>query len=205
MTKFYEMEITETRVTTARCIVEAGDSREAEHKALSGDVVARGELEDRDDLTRREATVKMRALVRGVSLTRVRDALSKPHAFTVHARLWNGRSLEDEREYAVVSIGRQGRQEGITMLAFPDGSARFVPADDIFGLRIESESDDVTYAVSGIRYDTDGGTAIVDLPDELEIDLPADTDPADVEDLLGEAISERTGWCHKGFDFEVAA
>lgn len=209
MTKFYEIEITETRVTTTRCIVEALDSREALGKALAGDTVASGAPEPRDDLARREASVETRGLVRGTSLERVRTALRKTHAFTVHARLWEEGALAPEREYAVISVGSQDRRDGMTIVDFPEvqpGSApRFVPAENVFGLRIESESDEISYAVSDIRYDTDGETAIVDLPEELEIDLPSDTDPDDVEELLGDAITERTGWCHKGFDYELAA
>lgn len=205
MTKFYEMEITETRVTTTRCLVEARDGLEAECKALAGEFVLEGRPASEDVSVDRRATVEGRNIARGSSLQRIRNALAKPYAFTVHARLWTAQGLGPEREYAVMSVGHLGRVEGITMSPFPEGEQRFVPADDIFGLRIESESDDVSYAVSGIRYDTDGETAIVDLPEDLEIDLPADTDRDDVEELLGEAISERTGWCHKGFDYELAA
>ena len=56
------------------------------------------------------------------------------------------------------------------------------------------------HVVYNIKYDTDG--AKVKLPDRLEIELPDDTDPEDVEQLLSDEISNITGFCHFGFLIE---
>ena len=56
------------------------------------------------------------------------------------------------------------------------------------------------HVVYNIEYDTDG--AKVKLPDRLEIELPDDTDPEDVEQLLSDEISNITGFCHFGFMIE---
>ena len=56
------------------------------------------------------------------------------------------------------------------------------------------------HVVYNIEYDTDG--AKVELPDRLEIELPDDTDPEDVEQLLSDEISNITGFCHFGFLIE---
>ena len=57
----------------------------------------------------------------------------------------------------------------------------------------------MTYEVTNIKYDTDGEK--VKLPDTLFIDLPEDTQPDEVEDLLCDEISNITGFCHFGFTF----
>jgi len=56
------------------------------------------------------------------------------------------------------------------------------------------------HVVYNIEYDTDGEK--VELPDRLEIELPDDTDPEDVEELLSDEISNITGFCHFGFLIE---
>lgn len=49
-----------------------------------------------------------------------------------------------------------------------------------------------------IDYDTDG--EVIDLPTELEIEVPDDlTEQEDIEDYLSDEISNVTGYCHKGF------
>lgn len=57
------------------------------------------------------------------------------------------------------------------------------------------------HVVYNIEYDTDGEK--VELPDRLEIELPDDTDPEDVEQLLSDEISNITGFCHFGFLMKV--
>ena len=52
------------------------------------------------------------------------------------------------------------------------------------------------FKVFNIKYDTDGKT--VELPKELYL-CPEDTN--DPEDELSDMISDKTGWCHNGFDF----
>ena len=56
------------------------------------------------------------------------------------------------------------------------------------------------HVVYNIEYDTDGEK--VELPDRREIELPDDTDPEDVEELLSDEISNITGFCHFGFLIE---
>ena len=120
--------------------------------------------------------------------------------------MWGAAGLGEEGEYQVFSVDLHSAEPSIELADFPHcENRRSVPAKEIFALRIESESDDVPYIVSGIRYDIDGETAIVDLPEEMEIDVPSNTPDWQLEDVLGEAISERTGWCHKGFDYKKAA
>jgi hypothetical protein len=204
MTQSYEITVQETQIVTRRYLVEADSREAAEAKALKGDTVAESEPQGLGDVMERNVTEVREAPGRGSALSRVQTALRKPDAFTVHARLWGPDGLGDEREYAVVSVDL--RDPGIALADFPGNhDVRFVPASLVFGLRIDSESDDVAYAVSDIRYDTDGETAIVDLPEELEIDVDPET-PADrLEEVLGDAISERTGWCVKSFSYERAA
>ncbi len=56
------------------------------------------------------------------------------------------------------------------------------------------------HVVYNIEYDTDGEK--IELPNRLEIELPDDTDPEDVEQLLSDEISNITGFCHFGFLIE---
>lgn len=203
MTKPYEIEITETRTVVTRVMVQADSWNEAQTKALKGDTIAVGEPQMQGDPER--VATGHAAIRQGSTLRRIATVLQKPDAFTIHARLWTSAGLAPSREYAVVKVGEQDRRMGITLQEFPEGRRIFVPENEIFDIRIESESDEIAYAVTNIRYDTDGSVSILDLPDELEIDLPADTEEGDVEELIADAISDRTGWCHKGFDFELAA
>jgi hypothetical protein len=205
MSQPYEIVVQETRIVTRNCLVEADSLEEAEMKAMSGATVAQGELQI-DGRVLESSVSAAGQLDRGTSLQRVYNALNKPHAFTIHARIWGPAGLSDEAEYQVFRVDVHGRTPGIELARFPDGvDRRFVPATDIYGLRIESESDDRVYLVSDIRWDTDGSTAIVDLPEEIEVDVEADTPDWRLEDVLGEAITERTGWCHEGFTYRLAA
>jgi len=54
------------------------------------------------------------------------------------------------------------------------------------------------YTVTDIEYDTDGVN--VELPKELVINVPDDEE--DVEDFIGDEISNITGYCHLGFTFD---
>lgn len=54
------------------------------------------------------------------------------------------------------------------------------------------------FKVTNIRYDTDG--EMIPLPAELELEL---ADHEYVEDELSELISDLTGFCHHGFEYEV--
>jgi hypothetical protein len=53
------------------------------------------------------------------------------------------------------------------------------------------------FKVYNILYDTDGKE--VDLPKELYLDPEDSNDPADE---LSDMISDNTGYCHKGFEFD---
>jgi len=55
------------------------------------------------------------------------------------------------------------------------------------------------FHVYSIKYDTDG-EVIEDLPVELFIDIE-DGSVDDLDDTLSDEISNRTGFCHKGFEF----
>lgn len=55
------------------------------------------------------------------------------------------------------------------------------------------------YKITDIEYDTDGED--VDLPAELEIDVPDDLlDKDDIEEYISDEISNMTGFCHYGFN-----
>jgi hypothetical protein len=54
------------------------------------------------------------------------------------------------------------------------------------------------YHVFNIQFETDGDEP-PDLPTELF--LEADANDGDVEEQLGSAISDKTGWLHNGFSF----
>ena len=54
------------------------------------------------------------------------------------------------------------------------------------------------FRVFNVRYDTDG--EMVPLPQELTLEL---SDHEDVEDELSELVSDLTGFCHHGFEYEV--
>jgi hypothetical protein len=53
------------------------------------------------------------------------------------------------------------------------------------------------YLIKNIEYDTDGED--IDLPETLNIDVPDDIAPYDVDEYLSDEISNITGFCHKGF------
>lgn len=55
-----------------------------------------------------------------------------------------------------------------------------------------------TYIVTNIKYDTDGQK--VKLPKELEIIVPENCEGYDeIEQYISDEISNRTGFCHKGY------
>lgn len=54
------------------------------------------------------------------------------------------------------------------------------------------------YLVTNIDYDTDGEN--IDLPKELEIDVPNNLDENDISEFISNKISDITGFCHNGFN-----
>ena len=185
----HEVVVTETRIVTTRYLVEAEDREEAERKALKGDVLLACAPLGIDVPIERTVTETTEIEEYGSSIERVHAVLKKPDAFTIHARLWGPNGLAPEAEFAVHDFDPAARDGRIGLSPFPEDARIDVPFAAVFGIRIDSESDEISYRVTGIMYDHDGETAIVDLPEEMEIDLPGDTDVDDVEDLLGEAIT----------------
>ena len=55
------------------------------------------------------------------------------------------------------------------------------------------------YLITDIEYDTDGEE--IDLPTELEIEVPdiITSEEEELNDFIGDKISEITGFCHTGF------
>lgn len=56
--------------------------------------------------------------------------------------------------------------------------------------------------VTNIKYDTDG--EVIDLPTTLEINIPS-LEQDDVDNFISDEISNITGFCHLGFDFELVS
>lgn len=54
------------------------------------------------------------------------------------------------------------------------------------------------FKVTNIRYDTDG--EMIPLPQEFTLEL---ADHEFVEDELSELVTDLTGFCHHGFEYEV--
>lgn len=60
------------------------------------------------------------------------------------------------------------------------------------------------YRIYDIQWDTDGEA--VDLPTEftLETEYPVeDYDLNDIEEFFSEEITQRTGFCHNGFSYDI--
>lgn len=56
--------------------------------------------------------------------------------------------------------------------------------------------------VTNIEFDTDG--EIVELPNQLEIEIPIDIfDKEEIDDFVSDEISNITGFCHYGFQLEL--
>jgi len=51
-----------------------------------------------------------------------------------------------------------------------------------------------------IRWDTDGEE--IDLPRTVHVELEAEDDE-ELEDLVSDELSDRTGFCHFGFDLDI--
>lgn len=57
------------------------------------------------------------------------------------------------------------------------------------------------FYVFSINYDTDG-EVIEELPVELFVSFDIDDVPVDeLDDMISDEITNRTGFCHKGFEF----
>ena len=66
-----------------------------------------------------------------------------------------------------------------------------------------NSGDTITYTASGIQWDTDGED--VDLPEEMDVEVPVELVDAGDEDAIEEYISDyitdETGFCHNGFSY----
>lgn len=54
-----------------------------------------------------------------------------------------------------------------------------------------------------IQYDTDGKR--IKLPKEFLINVDDNMDETEMEEMLSDTISDKTGFCHKGFRTEIIA
>lgn len=59
------------------------------------------------------------------------------------------------------------------------------------------------YRVTDILWDTDAEDVV--LPEEVIVAVADDADPAEVEDILSDEITEQTDWCHRGFAYETVS
>lgn len=53
------------------------------------------------------------------------------------------------------------------------------------------------YLITNIKFDTDGEN--IELPTEMEIDVPENYDSEEILQYLSDKISDDTGFCHFGF------
>lgn len=53
------------------------------------------------------------------------------------------------------------------------------------------------FFITDIKYDTDGQD--IDLPTEMEMNVPAYLNSEDALDFISNKISDETGYCHFGF------
>lgn len=65
------------------------------------------------------------------------------------------------------------------------------------------EMSDYIVKVSYIKYDNDEGQDIDHLPKEMVLDFTGIDNAEELEDLVSDEISNRTGFCHKGFHLEI--
>ena len=55
-----------------------------------------------------------------------------------------------------------------------------------------------------IKWDFDGEDHDSVVPTEMTLDTdPSVLDDEDAEAIISDMLSEATGWCHKGFDYEI--
>lgn len=59
------------------------------------------------------------------------------------------------------------------------------------------------YIVHNIEYDIDEDNPDIYLPERIVIDIPSNEDEIQIDALLSDAISDITGYCHKGFSYEI--
>ena len=103
--------------------------------------------------------------------------------------------LKDEREHLKALVDARDEMGGSRY----DGEDK--PKHTIYE-NVNSD-DTITYTASGIQWDTDGED--VDLPEEMDVEVPVDLVDAGDEDAIEEYISDyitdATGFCHNGFSY----
>lgn len=61
-----------------------------------------------------------------------------------------------------------------------------------------------TIRYTNIRWDLDGQDLDVDLPQEMTLETdPSVLDDENAEEIISDMLTEATGFCHKGFVYEV--
>ena len=55
---------------------------------------------------------------------------------------------------------------------------------------------------SNIKWDTDGDD-MYDLPTTMDITIDPEVEREDVCEMVGDELSNITGWCHFGFEYKV--
>ena len=102
--------------------------------------------------------------------------------------------LKDEREHL----------KALTDARDEMGGSRYDGEDKPKHTIYESDSNEtITYTASGIQWDTDGED--VDLPEEMDVEVPVDlVDSGDedaIEEYISDYITDATGFCHNGFSY----
>jgi hypothetical protein len=59
--------------------------------------------------------------------------------------------------------------------------------------------EEIEYKVFNIKWDIDETEDSIELPNIMYVTVPYSEDP---EDFISNEITEKTGFCHKGFEFE---
>jgi len=62
------------------------------------------------------------------------------------------------------------------------------------------------YLITNIKYDTDGKSKLAtSLPKSMVVEVDGRLHDDNRADAIGDAISNRTGFCHFGFEYKPAA
>lgn len=62
----------------------------------------------------------------------------------------------------------------------------------------------VTVRIYNIQWDTDGDEKLFKkLPQNIEATIIEPNEDEDVEDIISDYISDLTGFCHYGFEYEI--
>lgn len=121
--------------------------------------------------------------------------------------------IEDIKEMVMEYVTNKKDVERIAKIVYNrflnDDSADQIKCDTLMDLvneevvKYEKENPKKhLYLISGIEYDTDGED-ITDLPVEIQAEIDdSNLDDWEIEETLSNKISEITGFCHFGFEYE---